>query len=87
MLSKENCEGHLAILLLCTLIRSYITLPPSDMISALIGFLLSLMPLSMQLMGWRGAVGGGAATIGWHYFAGGLLMILGGVGEVCLLST
>jgi hypothetical protein len=50
--------------------------------SALIGFLLSLHPLSMTLMGWRGAGGSGAASTGWYYFAGGLLMILGGLGEV-----
>ncbi|KAF2124961.1 hypothetical protein P153DRAFT_300732 [Dothidotthia symphoricarpi CBS 119687] len=54
---------------------------------ALIGFLLSLMPLSMQLMGWRGAVGGGAATIGWYYFAGGVLMLMGGIGEWILGNT
>lgn len=53
------------------------------MYSALIGFLLSLTPLSWTLMGWRGAGGSGAASIGWYYFAGGLLMVLGGLGEVC----
>lgn len=52
------------------------------MTRALIGFLLSLHPLSMTLMGWRGAGGSGSASIGWYYFAGGLLMILGSVGEV-----
>ena len=36
-------------------------------------------------MGWRGAGGSGAASTGWYYFAGGLLMVLGGVGEVCAL--
>ncbi|CAI9636339.1 unnamed protein product [Alternaria burnsii] len=54
---------------------------------ALIGFLLSLHPLSMTLMGWRGAGGSGAASTGWYYFAGGLLMILGGVGEWILGNT
>ena len=53
------------------------------MASAIIGFLLSLHPLSMDLMGWRGATGSGAASVGWYYFAGGLLMVLGGLGEVC----
>jgi uncharacterized protein len=38
-------------------------------------------------MGWRGAGGNGAASIGWYLFAGGMLMVLGGVGEVCLLHT
>merc|ERR1712137_11169 len=54
---------------------------------ALIGFLLSLHPLSMDLMGWRGAGGSGAASIGWYYFAGGLLMTLGGLGEWILGNT
>ncbi|KAF1843367.1 uncharacterized protein K460DRAFT_357103 [Cucurbitaria berberidis CBS 394.84] len=54
---------------------------------ALIGFLLSLTPLSMTLMGWRGAGGNGAASTGWYYFAGGLLMVLGGLGEWILGNT
>ncbi|KAJ5057922.1 GPR1/FUN34/yaaH family-domain-containing protein [Bipolaris maydis] len=54
---------------------------------AIIGFLLSLFPLSMTLMGWRGAGGSGAANIGWYYFAGGLLMVLGGIGEWILGNT
>ncbi|KAF2996667.1 hypothetical protein E8E13_004038 [Curvularia kusanoi] len=54
---------------------------------ALCGFLLSLMPLSWTLMGWRGAGGSGSASIGWYYFAGGLLMVLGGVGEWILGNT
>ena len=32
--------------------------------SALVGFLLSLTPLTCDLMGWRGAGGNGAADIG-----------------------
>lgn len=36
----------------------------------------------MTLMGWRGAGGNGAASTGWYFFAGGMLMVLGGVGEV-----
>src|SRR5690242_14216842 len=36
-------------------------------------------------MGWRGAGGSGSASIGWYFFAGGLLMVLGGLGEVCSL--
>ncbi|KAF1832541.1 hypothetical protein BDW02DRAFT_422016 [Decorospora gaudefroyi] len=54
---------------------------------ALIGFLLSLHPLSMDLMGWRGAGGSGAASTGWYYFAGGMLMVLGGLGEWILGNT
>jgi hypothetical protein len=38
-------------------------------------------------MGWRGAGGSGAASTGWYYFAGGLLMILGGLGEVCFYQS
>lgn len=34
-------------------------------------------------MGWRGAGGSGAASTGWYFFAGGMLMVLGGLGEVC----
>lgn len=51
---------------------------------ALVGFLLSLTPLSCDLMGWRGAgpTGDGSASIGAYFFFGGLLMVLGGVGEV-----
>lgn len=33
-------------------------------------------------MGWRGASGNGAATIGTYFGFGGVLMILGSVGEV-----
>jgi hypothetical protein len=38
----------------------------------------------MTLMGWRGAGNNGAASTGWYFFAGGMLMVLGGVGEVSL---
>jgi hypothetical protein len=58
--------------------------PVTNLDSALVGFLLSLTPLSWTLMGWRGAGGSGSASIGWYFFAGGLLMVLGGLGEVCL---
>lgn len=34
----------------------------------LLGFLLSLSPLSCELMGWRGATGAGEAGIGSYYF-------------------
>lgn len=40
---------------------------------ALIGFLLSCTPLACELMGWRGAGGNGAATLGAYYFFVGLL--------------
>lgn len=54
---------------------------------ALLGFLLSLSPLSCELMGWRGADGGGIATVGAYYFIGGFLMSLGGILEFFLGNT
>ncbi|KAF1998794.1 GPR1/FUN34/YaaH-class plasma membrane protein [Amniculicola lignicola CBS 123094] len=54
---------------------------------ALIGFLISLTPLSMDLMGWRGAGGNGAAGIGTYFFFGGLLMVLGSIGEWIIGNT
>jgi len=56
---------------------------------AILGFLLSLSPLSADLMGWRGTGGAGvgAAGIGTYFFFGGLLMILGAVGEFILGNT
>lgn len=54
---------------------------------ALLGFLLSLSPLSCELMGWRGAGGDGIATIGAYYFIGGFLMSLGGILEFFLGNT
>jgi succinate-acetate transporter protein len=54
---------------------------------ALLGFLISLSPLSADLMGWRGAGGSGAAGIGSYYFFGGLLSILGGFLEFILGNT
>ncbi|KAL8742651.1 MAG: hypothetical protein Q9184_008219 [Pyrenodesmia sp. 2 TL-2023] len=54
---------------------------------ALVGFLLSLTPLSCDLMGWRGAGGNGAASIGVFFFFGALLMILGSIGEWIIGNT
>jgi len=54
---------------------------------ALMGFLLSLSPLSCILMGWRGAGGSGAANIASYFFFGGLLMLLGGFLEFILGNT
>lgn len=54
---------------------------------ALLGFLLSLSPLSCDLMGWRGSGGNGAAGTGTYYFFGGLLMLLGGFLEFILGNT
>jgi len=54
---------------------------------ALLGFLLSLSPLSCDLMGWRGSGGNGAAGVATYYFFGGLLMMLGGLLEFILGNT
>ncbi|KAF2455069.1 GPR1/FUN34/yaaH family-domain-containing protein [Lineolata rhizophorae] len=54
---------------------------------ALLGFLLSLSPLSCDLMGWRGAGGAGASGTATYMFFGGVLMLLGGVGEWILGNT
>ncbi|KAI4179636.1 MAG: hypothetical protein L6R41_007720 [Letrouitia leprolyta] len=54
---------------------------------ALVGFILSLTPLSCDLMGWRGAGGNGAASTGVFFFFGGLLMIIGSIGEWIIGNT
>jgi len=54
---------------------------------ALVGFLLSLTPLSCDLMQWMGAGGNGAAGIGFYIGFGGVCMILGGIGEWILGNT
>ncbi|KAL8716200.1 MAG: hypothetical protein Q9220_000105 [cf. Caloplaca sp. 1 TL-2023] len=54
---------------------------------ALVGFLLSLTPLSCDLMGWRGAGGNGAASTGVFFFFGGVLMIIGSIGEWIIGNT
>ncbi|KAG5914014.1 hypothetical protein E4U42_000729 [Claviceps africana] len=51
------------------------------------GFVLSLTPLSMHLMGWRGVGGSGAAGIPVYYFQGGLLMVVGALLEWILGNT
>jgi len=54
---------------------------------AIVGFLISLTPLSNILLGWRGSGGLGAAEVGVYYFFGGLLMVLGGFLEFILGNT
>ncbi|KAH7385113.1 GPR1/FUN34/yaaH family-domain-containing protein [Cadophora sp. MPI-SDFR-AT-0126] len=54
---------------------------------ALMGFLVASAPLGCALMGWRGAGGGGAATIGVFYFFGGMLQIIGSVMEWIIGNT
>ncbi|KAM3515365.1 hypothetical protein MY11210_000927 [Beauveria gryllotalpidicola] len=60
---------------------------PTPLQSPLLGFLVASTPLSCALMGWRGAGGGGAATIGTFYFFGGMLQILGAVLEWIMGNT
>ncbi|KAH6891482.1 GPR1/FUN34/yaaH family-domain-containing protein [Thelonectria olida] len=55
---------------------------------ALGGFLLCTTPASMALLGWQGAGGFGAgANVGSYFFLGGLLLLLGGIGEWILGNT
>ena len=54
---------------------------------ALLGFLIASTPLAAALMGWRGASGGGAATIGTYYFFGGMLQIIGSILEWIIGNT
>ncbi|KAI0509148.1 GPR1/FUN34/yaaH family-domain-containing protein [Xylaria bambusicola] len=55
---------------------------------ALSGFLLCSTPLSMILLEWQGAGGfGGGANVGSYFFLGGLLVLLGGIGEWILGNT
>jgi len=55
--------------------------------SALVGFIISLGPLSADLMGWRGAGGSGSASIPVFLFFGGVLLLLGGILEFFLGNT
>ncbi|RWA10107.1 hypothetical protein EKO27_g5007 [Xylaria grammica] len=55
---------------------------------ALGGFLLCSTPLSMVLLEWQSAGGFGArANVGSYFFLGGLLVLLGGIGEWILGNT
>jgi len=51
------------------------------------GFLIASTPLGMNLMGWRGAGGGGAALVGVFYAFGGLLQIIGSIMEWIIGNT
>ncbi|KAH7237999.1 GPR1/FUN34/yaaH family-domain-containing protein [Fusarium solani] len=54
---------------------------------ALGGFIMCTTPLSMVLLGWQGAGGLGAANVGTYFYLGGLLLLLGGIGEWILGNT
>ncbi|KAK5947972.1 hypothetical protein OHC33_011013 [Knufia fluminis] len=51
------------------------------------GFLLCTTPLSMSLLGWQGADRLGIATVGSYFWIGGLLLILGSIGEWIIGNT
>ncbi|OBT69691.1 hypothetical protein VE03_00835 [Pseudogymnoascus sp. 23342-1-I1] len=53
---------------------------------AVTGFVMSLTPLSCELMGWRGSGQNGAAHIGAYIFFGGILLLVGGLLE-CLIGN
>ncbi|KAL2205720.1 GPR1/FUN34/YaaH-class plasma membrane protein [Sarocladium strictum] len=48
------------------------------------GFLLGATPLACDLMGWRGAGGNGAASVGAFFFMAGLLLIISSIFEFLL---
>ncbi|KAF4961255.1 hypothetical protein FGADI_492 [Fusarium gaditjirri] len=55
---------------------------------ALAGFLLCSTPLSIGLLGWQGSGGfAAAANVGAYLGLGGLLLVLGGIGEWILGNT
>ncbi|EPS35277.1 hypothetical protein H072_11525 [Dactylellina haptotyla CBS 200.50] len=54
---------------------------------AVLGFVICLTPLSMDLMGWRGAGGVGAAQVASYYFLGGMCNLIGGLLEFFLGNT
>ncbi|OQV06849.1 hypothetical protein CLAIMM_11367 [Cladophialophora immunda] len=53
----------------------------------LLGFIIATAPLSAALMGWQGAGGGGAATVGTYYIFGGMLQVIGSVLEWIVGNT
>ncbi|KAF2806037.1 uncharacterized protein BDZ99DRAFT_510945 [Mytilinidion resinicola] len=54
---------------------------------AVLGLAMALTPFSCDVMGWRGAGGNGAASIGSYYFMGGMLMVIGSIGEWIMGNT
>ncbi|KAJ5527767.1 hypothetical protein N7513_011926 [Penicillium frequentans] len=54
---------------------------------SLMGFLLAATPGAMQTMGWRGSGGNGGAILPVFIFFGGMVQILGGVGEWIIGNT
>ncbi|KAK6542843.1 hypothetical protein TWF694_006783 [Orbilia ellipsospora] len=54
---------------------------------AIVGFIMSITPLSMDLMGWRGAGNVGSASLASYYFLGGMCSLIGGLLEFFLGNT
>ncbi|KAJ5660083.1 hypothetical protein N7507_006534 [Penicillium longicatenatum] len=54
---------------------------------SLMGFLLAATPGAMQTMGWRGSGGNGGAILPVFIFFGGMVQILGGIGEWIIGNT
>jgi len=52
-----------------------------------LAFVVCLTPLAMDLMGWRGAGGSGAAQVASFYFIGGMLSLIAGILEFILGNT
>ncbi|OJJ04453.1 hypothetical protein ASPVEDRAFT_135211 [Aspergillus versicolor CBS 583.65] len=53
----------------------------------LMGFLLAATPNSCILMGWRGAGGNGGAILPVYIFFGGVVQLIGGIGEWVIGNT
>jgi succinate-acetate transporter protein len=53
----------------------------------MIGFLMALTPTCINLLGWRGSGGSGAAYIGAYYWFGGAVMLIGSILEFILGNT
>ncbi|KAJ5610851.1 hypothetical protein N7510_007570 [Penicillium lagena] len=53
----------------------------------LMGFLLAATPASMAVMGWRGSGGNGGAILPVFIFFGGMIQVVGAVGEWILGNT
>ncbi|KAL4736899.1 GPR1/FUN34/yaaH family-domain-containing protein [Aspergillus similis] len=53
----------------------------------LIGFLIAATPHACMLMGWRGAGGNGSALVPTYIFFGGIVQVLGAIGEWILGNT
>ncbi|KAL4804587.1 GPR1/FUN34/yaaH family-domain-containing protein [Aspergillus unguis] len=53
----------------------------------LMGFLLASTPHACMLMGWRGAGGNGSALVPTYIFFGGIVQVLGAIGEWIIGNT